>query len=126
VGTLGTVKRGILAARAAGALSPGDLGVLVVGRGRRGRKRRGAGPPERWEPAPPLTKSRGAAEAAEEQASGAGAEALATRRSTEGAAHVVEAPARSAKASRSTVTPATTTAPVEPSWKRKRGFSTLR
>jgi hypothetical protein len=52
VGALGTEGRAISAARAAGTLSPGDLGVLVVGRGRGGRERRGAGPPERWEPAP--------------------------------------------------------------------------
>jgi hypothetical protein len=65
VGAPGTAGQGIPAARAAGALSPGNLGVLIVGRGRRGRKRWGASPPERWEPAPPSPR---AVEAAEGQA----------------------------------------------------------
>jgi hypothetical protein len=69
-GAPGTAGRGIPAVQAAGALSPSDLGVLIVRRGRRGRKRRGAAPPERWEPAPPSPR---AVEAAEEQAPGAGA-----------------------------------------------------
>jgi hypothetical protein len=54
-----------------------------------------------------------AAEAAEEQALGAGTGASTARRSTEGAARVAEAPARA-------------TASGEPSRKRKRDFSTLR
>jgi hypothetical protein len=96
---------------------------------RRERKRRkraiGGRPPERWEPAPPSPR---AVEAAEEQAPGEGAEAPTTRRSTEGAARVAEAPVRAAEASGSAavVTPAAASTPVEPLRKRKRGFSTLR
>jgi hypothetical protein len=121
----GAEGRGIPAARAAGTLSPGDHGVLVVGRGRGGGERRGQDPPERWDPAP---TSPGASEAAEERAPGAGAEASAARRSTEGAAHVAETPARAAEASWGAVavTPAAATASGEPSRKRKHGFSTLR
>jgi hypothetical protein len=49
-------------------------------------------------------------------------------RVAEAPARDAEAPARVAEASGSeaVATPATTTAPVEPSRKRKRGFSTLR
>jgi hypothetical protein len=46
-GAPGTEGQGILATRAAGTLFSGDLGVLVVGRGRRGRERWGVGPPSR-------------------------------------------------------------------------------
>jgi hypothetical protein len=65
---------------------------------------------------------------AEEQAPGAGAEAPVTRQFTEEAVRAVEAPTRAAKASGSTAvaTPAASTVPVEPSRKRKRGFSNLR
>jgi hypothetical protein len=57
-----------------------------------------------------------------------GVEVPATRRSTEEAARAVEASACTAEASESAVvaTPTATTASVEPSRKRKRGFSTLR
>jgi hypothetical protein len=59
---------------------------------------------------------------------GADAEASDTRRSTEEVAHAVEASARATEAygSAAVATPTATTAPVEPSRKRKRGFSTLR
>jgi hypothetical protein len=61
-------------------------------------------------------------EEAEEQAPGAGAEAFAVGRSVEETARVAEAPVRATEASGSTVvvTPAATTASVEPSRKRKR------
>jgi hypothetical protein len=69
-----------------------------------------------------------AVEVAEEQAPGAGAEVLATRRSTEGVARATEAPARAEEASGSAevAMAAAPTTPVEPSRKRKRGFPTLR
>jgi hypothetical protein len=57
----------------------------------------------------------------EEQAPGVGAKAPAARRSTKEAARAAEVSGSAAVA-----TPAATTAPVEPSRKRKRGFSTLR
>jgi hypothetical protein len=41
---LGTAGRGVPTARAAGTFFPGDLEVLVVGRGGRRRERQGAGP----------------------------------------------------------------------------------
>jgi hypothetical protein len=86
----------------------------------RKRRRRvmGAGPPERWEPAAPSPR---VVEAVEEQAPGAGAEASAVGRSTEEAARAAEA-----SGSATVVTSAAASAPVEPSRKRKRGFSTLR
>jgi hypothetical protein len=58
MGAPGTEGRGILAARAAGTLPSGDLGVLVVRRGRGGRERRWAGP-LRGGSLRPLTESRG-------------------------------------------------------------------
>jgi hypothetical protein len=57
-GALGTEGRGIPAVRAAGTLSPGDLSVLVIGRGRGGRERQGAAP-LRGGSLHPLTESRG-------------------------------------------------------------------
>jgi hypothetical protein len=59
---------------------------------------------------------------------GAGAKAPAARQSTEEAARAAEAstPAAEASGSAVVVTPAAATASVEPSRKRKRGFSTLR
>jgi hypothetical protein len=83
----------------------------------------GSRPPERWDPAPPTPR---AVEA--EQAPGVGAEAPATSWSTEGVVRVAVVPARVAEASGrgAVATPAATTAPVEPSRKTKRGFSTLR
>jgi hypothetical protein len=116
VGAPGIEERRIPATRAAEALPSGDLRVLVVG-GRRGRRERwGAGPPERWEPAPPSPR---VAEEAEERVPGAGAGVPATRRSTEG-------PVRAAEAfgSAAVVASAATVASAEPSRKRKRGFST--
>jgi hypothetical protein len=67
-------------------------------------------------------------EAAEERVPGTGAEALAAERSTEKAVRAADVPARSAEASggAAAATLATATASVEPSRKRKRGFSTLR
>jgi hypothetical protein len=69
-----------------------------------------------------------AAEAAEEQVPGAGAEAPAAERSTEEVAHAAEVPVRTAEASGSATvaTSVVASAPVKPSRKRKRGFSTLR
>jgi hypothetical protein len=80
---------------------------------------------ERWEPAPSSPRAVGAAR---EQASGAGAGAPFARRSMIEAARAAEVPARTAEASggAAVATSATPTAPVEPSRKRKRGFSTLR
>jgi hypothetical protein len=78
----------------------------------------GQAPSERWEPAPPSPR---AAEAAEEQVPGAGAEVPTARQYTEGAACTAEASGSAAAA-----VAAATTTPVEPSRKRKRGFSTLR
>jgi hypothetical protein len=68
--------------------------------------------------APPSPR---ATEAAEERAPAAG-------RPTEGAARAAKVPARAAEApgSATVATSAATTTPVEPSRKRKRGFSTLR
>jgi hypothetical protein len=69
-GAPGTAGRGIPAVQAAGALSPSDLGVLIVRRGRRGRKRRGAAPlrggslrpphqePRRWQRSKRLGRAR--------------------------------------------------------------------
>jgi hypothetical protein len=62
-----------------------------------------------------------AGEAVEEQVPGAGTEALAAGRSTEEAACVAEASGGAA-----VVTLAAATVSIEPSRKRKRGFSTLR
>jgi hypothetical protein len=78
----------------------------------------GQAPSERWEPALPSLR---AAEAAQEQVPGAGAEAPAARRSTEEAARATEVSGGVVVA-----TPAAATARVKPSRKRKRGFSTLR
>jgi hypothetical protein len=78
----------------------------------------GQAPSERWEPAPPSPR---ATETVEEQVPGAGAEMPTARWSTEGAAHAAEASGSAAAA-----VAATTTAPVDPSRNRKRGFSTLR
>jgi hypothetical protein len=88
---------------------------------RRRRATRGA-PPERWEPAPPSPR------AAEEQAPGAGAEAPAVGRSTEEAVRAAKVPAHATEASggATAATSAAVIAPVEPSRKRKQGFSTLR
>jgi hypothetical protein len=85
----------------------------------------GQAPLERWEPAPPSLR---AAEAAEDQAPRAGAKAPAAGRSTEEAAHTAEVLAHAAEASGSTTvaTSAVASAPVEPSRRSKRGFSTLR
>jgi hypothetical protein len=68
-----------------------------------------------------------AAEAAEEQAPGAGVGAPTAGRSTEEAAHAAEVPARAAEASgiATMAMSAVASTPVEPSRKRKRGFSTL-
>jgi hypothetical protein len=89
------------------------------------RRRRvtGGGPPERWEPAAPSLR---AAKPAEEQAPWAGTEEAA--RAVEVPARVAEMPARAAEASGSATVSMSTvaSAPVEPSRKRKRGFSTLR
>jgi hypothetical protein len=96
------------------------------------RKATRAGPPERWEPAPPSPRT---AEAVEEQAPVAGVEAPAAGRSTEEAERVAEVSARTtevsacaAEASRGATVAesAVASAPAEPSRKRKRGFSTLR
>jgi hypothetical protein len=69
-----------------------------------------------------------AAETVEEQAPGAGAESPAAGRSTEEAARVAEVPTHVTEAfgSATVATPAAATPPVEPSKKRKWGFSTLR
>jgi uncharacterized protein with LGFP repeats len=85
----------------------------------------GGRPPERWEPAPPSLR---VVEAIEERAPGAGAGAPATRRSTEEAARVAEAPACIVEVSGGAVaaTPAAATASGEPSRNRKRVCSTLR
>jgi hypothetical protein len=85
----------------------------------------GGQPPLRGGSLRPLTESHGGGRGASAWAS---AEAPATRRSTEGVARVVEAPARAAEESGSAVaaTPVTAIASGEPSRKRKRGFSTLR
>jgi hypothetical protein len=85
----------------------------------------GRAPSERWDPAPPSPR---AVEAVEEQPPGAGAEAPTIGQSVEGTACATEAPTRTAEVSGSATvaTTAATTAPVEPSRKRKRGFSTLR
>jgi hypothetical protein len=82
----------------------------------------GRAPSERWDPTPPSPR------AVEEQAPGAGAEAPAIGQSVEGTVCATEAPTRTAEVSGSAAvaTTAATTAPVEPSRKRKRGFSTLR
>jgi hypothetical protein len=74
------------------------------------------------------TPSPRVAEAAEERALGAGAGVPTNKRSTEGTARVAEALTRVTEASRSAAVAAlaATMASVEPSRKRKRGFSTLR
>jgi hypothetical protein len=88
--------------------------------------------PERWEPAPPSPRAAGAAR---EQAPGVGAGGPVAKRSTTEAARaaevpvrVAEAPARVAEAfgGAAAATPAAPAVPVEPSRKRKCGFSTLR
>jgi hypothetical protein len=123
-GAPGTEGRGVPATRTAGSLSSDSHGVLVVGGGGR-REWRGAGSPREVGSCAPSPR---AVEAAEGQVSGAGAEAPAAKQSTEGAARATKASARAVEASGSAAaaTAAATTTPVEPSMKRKRGFSTLR
>jgi hypothetical protein len=108
-----------------GLSTPVTSVYLSSGEGEEEESDGGPAPFERWEPVLPSPR---AAEAAEEQAPGAGAEVPTTRRSTEGAVRATEAQARTVEASGSAAvaTAAATTAPVEPSRKRKRGLSTLR
>jgi hypothetical protein len=120
---LGASRRGVRAARATGALSPGDIRRLFVGRG--GGERWGWTLPERWEPLPPSPK---AAEAAEETAPRAGAGAPATRQPMREATRAAGASARAAgmTGGAAVATPAAATTSAKPPRKRKRGFSTLR
>jgi hypothetical protein len=74
--------------------------------------------PERWNPSPPSPR---AAEVVGEQAPMVGAEAPATGRSVEEAAHAAGVSGSAAVAATSA-----TAASAEPSRKRKRGFSSLR
>jgi hypothetical protein len=92
---------------------------------RRKRRAMGGGPPERWNPSLPSPR---AVEAAKEQAPMVGVEAPTAGRSVEDAVCAAEAPVSAAGASGSAAAATTgaTTASVEPSRKRKRGFSTLR
>jgi hypothetical protein len=78
----------------------------------------GGRPPERWNPPCPSPR---AIEAAEEQAPAMGAEAPAAWRSVEEAARVAGAPSSTTAATAGAVA-----APLKPSRKRKRGFSSLR
>jgi hypothetical protein len=97
--------------RAAWALLPSDLGVLVVGRGVGGRERWGTGSHREVGAFAPSPR---AAEAAEETAPRAGAGAPATRRPSREATRAAEMAGGAAVA-----TPAAATAFAEPPRKRK-------
>jgi hypothetical protein len=121
-GAPGAAGRGVLAARAAGALSLATPANSSSSKEDEDDSEGGGPPTERCNPPPPSPQAAPqAAEAAVEEAPAAGVEVPAAGLSVEAPAGAAEAPARA------TAAPAGATGvPPKPSRKRKWGFSSLR